>query len=226
MKKLYMLIILSSIVLGILIGSMIKDFKSKQELYTDKYNILKKEIKKNKKNIKELKKYKEKLDKESDKLKDKHTDKKELNKIEDLKKILSYKDVSGEGLVIKIDATDDSVGNISNIIDYNKILINLVNELKINGAVFISINNQRINQYSEIILAGSHININSTPIAQPYEIKAIGDIDKLSSYINKSNNYLEDISINYRMKVDCKIEDNIDIPKIEVEDKLRYLKEG
>ena len=63
------------------------------------------------------------------------------------------------------------------MIDYNRILLNIVNDLKANGAKFISINNQRINKYSEIILAGNHININSTPIAQPYNIKVIGDIN-------------------------------------------------
>lgn len=226
MKKRYVLIILASTVLGVLIGSTIKDFKSKAELYVSKDDIVKREIKITKKTIKGLKKEKENLDKELQDLKDTYTDKSEINKVEKLKKLLSYTDINGSGITIKVDALNEETGNIANSVDYNKILINLVNELKVNGATFISINNQRINQYSEIILAGSHININSTPIAQPYEIKAIGDIDKLSTYVNKNNNYLESIIVNYPMKVDYKIEDNINMLKIEVPNKLKYLREG
>ena len=105
-------------------------------------------------------------------------------------------------------------------------IINLVNELKVNGGKFISINGQRINQYSAIILAGSHINVNSIPIAQPYEIKVIGDIDKLSSYVNKGNNYIDNIILNYPMKVEYKVEESINMPKIEIPNKLRYIREG
>ena len=143
-----------------------------------------------------------------------------------MKEVLSYTDIKGKGITIIIDALNEDIGNIANTVDYNKILINLVNELKINGGKFISINGQRINQYSAIILAGSHINVNSIPIAQPYEIKVIGDIDKLSSYVNEGNNYIDNIILNYPMKVEYKVEESINMPKIEIPNKLRYIREG
>ena len=226
MKKKYMLIILASTVLGILIGSIIKDFQSKKELYISKDDIVKKEIKVAKKSIKNLKKEKIDLDEELDTLKEKYIEESDINQIEELKDILSYTDVQGDGITIKIDSLNEDVGNIANSVDYNKILINLVNNLKVNGGKYISINGQRLNQYSEIILAGSHININSVPIAQPYEVKVIGDLEKLSSYINENNNYIENIAENYPMKVEYKIEKNISLPKIEVPNKLKYIKEG
>ncbi|QJA10034.1 DUF881 domain-containing protein [Romboutsia sp. CE17] len=226
MKKKYMLIILASTVLGILIGSIIKDFQSKKELYISKDDIVKKEIKVAKKSIKNLKKEKIDLDEELDTLKEKYIEESDINQIEELKEILSYTDVQGDGITIKIDSLNEDVGNIANSVDYNKILINLVNNLKVNGGKYISINGQRLNQYSEIILAGSHININSVPIAQPYEVKVIGDLEKLSSYINENNNYIENIAENYPMKVEYKIEKNISLPKIEVPNKLKYIKEG
>ena len=226
MKKKYMLIILASTVLGILIGSIIKDFQSKKELYISKDDIVKKEIKVAKKSIKNLKKEKIDLDEELDALKEKYIEESDINQIEELKEILSYTDVQGDGITIKIDSLNEDVGNIANSVDYNKILINLVNNLKVNGGKYISINGQRLNQYSEIILAGSHININSVPIAQPYEVKVIGDLEKLSSYINENNNYIENIAENYPMKVEYKIEKNISLPKIEVPNKLKYIKEG
>ncbi|MFR8620415.1 MAG: DUF881 domain-containing protein, partial [Romboutsia timonensis] len=88
---------------------------------------------------------------------------------------------------------------------------------------YISINNQRLNQYSEISLAGSHININSTPIAQPYNINVIGDIDELTDYINKKNTYLDSIGKNYQLKVETKIEKNITIEKMSIINKLEYI---
>ena len=216
MKKKYVLIILASIVLGVLIGSMIKDLESMEGLYTSKDDIAKKEIRMTNKSIKKLQNEKKDLDKEINILREKYTDIDEIKKMDDMKEVLSYTDIKGKGITIIIDALNEDIGNIANTVDYNKILINLVNELKINGGKFISINGQRINQYSAIILAGSHININSIPIAQPYEIKVIGDIDKLSSYVNEGNNYIDNIILNYPMKVEYKVEESINMPKIEI----------
>ena len=226
MKKKYVLIILASIVLGVLIGNMIKDLESMEVLYTSKDDIAKKEIKMTNKSIKRLQNERKDLDKEINILREKYTDIDEIKKMDDMKEVLSYNDIKGKGIIITIDALNEDVGNIANTVDYNKILINLVNELKVNGGKFISINGQRINQYSAIILAGSHINVNSIPIAQPYEIKVIGDIDKLSSYVNKGNNYIDNIILNYPMKVEYKVEESINMPKIEIPNKLRYIREG
>lgn len=226
MKKKYVLIILASIVLGVLIGSMIKDLESMEVLYTSKDDIAKKEIKMTNKSIKKLQNEKKDLDKEINILREKYTDIDEIKKMDYMKEVLSYNDIKGKGIIITIDALNEDVGNIANTVDYNKILINLVNELKINDGKFISINGQRINQYSAIILAGSHINVNSIPIAQPYEIKVIGDIDKLSSYVNEGNNYIDNIILNYPMKVEYKVEESINMPKIEIPNKLRYIREG
>ena len=226
MKKKYVLIILASIVLGVLIGNMIKDLESMEVLYTSKDDIAKKEIKMTNKSIKKLQNERKDLDKEINILREKYTDIDEIKKMDDMKEVLSYTDIKGKGITIIIDALNEDIGNIANTVDYNKILINLVNELKVNGGKFISINGQRINQYSAIILAGSHINVNSIPIAQPYEIKVIGDIDKLSSYVNKGNNYIDNIILNYPMKVEYKVEESINMPKIEIPNKLRYIREG
>jgi len=214
MKNKYVLIILSCIVLGILIGISIKDLQSREGLVISKDDITKKEIRITKKSIKKLDKEIKKLNKETKSLKIEYMNLDSIKEIENLKQVLSYTDIKGKGIIITIDAANEETGNIANEIDYNKILINLINVLKANGAKFISINNQRINQYSGIVLAGNHININYTPIAQPYIIKVIGDIDKLSLYLNKSDNYLDNIVLNYPMKVEYRIDESISIPKI------------
>lgn len=185
MKRNYMSIIFIVFIIGLLIGILIKDYNKQVSLYVNKDKFIKNEIKSTQKSIKVMGKEKEKIEKEIEILKSKNQNSKVANQVNTLKEILGYIDVKGSGLLINIDAINDEMGNIANSIDYNKILLNIVNEIKVNGGEYVSINNQRLNQYSEISLAGNHININSTPIAQPYNINVIGDVDKLTDYINK-----------------------------------------
>ena len=214
MKRNYMSIIFIVFIIGLLSGILIKDYYKQEYLYINKDKLIKKEIKSTQKNIKVMSKEKKKMEKEIENLKSKNQDSKVANQINTVK---------GSGLLIKIDAINDEIGNIANFVDYNKILLNIVNEIKVNGGEYISINNQRLNQYSEISLAGSHININSTPIAQPYNINVIGDIDELTDYINKKNTYLDSIGKNYQLKVETKIEKNITIEKMSIINKLEYI---
>lgn len=224
MKKNYVSIILIVFILGLIIGILAKDYNNQESTYINKDKIIKKEIKSLKKTIKIQTKQKQKLEKEVENITLSNKDSKLNQKLDSLKEELGYADINGEGFEINIDAADSEIGNIANMIDYNRILLNIVNDLKANGAKFISINNQRINQYSEIILAGNHININSTPIAQPYNIKVIGDINKLTSYIDRDYTYIDNIVKNYPLKVDIKLKNNIVIEKMSIVNKLDYIK--
>ncbi|WP_242824177.1 DUF881 domain-containing protein [[Clostridium] dakarense] len=188
-----------------------------------KDTLVKKEVKQVNKNIKKLNKSKEKLEEELYGLKTKYEDNEKIKEIENIKSMLSYTNLDNEGIIIKIDALNEDTGNIANFVDYNKILINLINEIKINGGEFISINDQRINQYSEIVLAGSHININSVPIAPPYEFKVIGNTQKLKKYIDKDSQYIKNIKNSYPLKIEKKFEKNISMEKMNIPNKLRYI---
>ena len=223
MKRNYMSIIFIVFIIGLLIGILIKDYNKQVSLYVNKDKFIKNEIKSTQKSIKVMGKEKEKIEKEIEILKSKNQNSKVENQVNTLKEILGYIDVKGSGLLINIDAINDEMGNIANSIDYNKILLNIVNEIKVNGGEYVSINNQRLNQYSEISLAGNHININSTPIAQPYNINVIGDVDKLTDYINKKNTYLDSIGNNYQLRVETKIEKNITIEKLNIINKLENI---
>ncbi|WP_303005764.1 DUF881 domain-containing protein [Romboutsia ilealis] len=223
MKRNYMSIIFIVFIIGLLIGILIKDYNKQVSLYVNKDKFIKNEIKSTQKSIKVMGKEKEKIEKEIEILKSKNQNSKVANQVNTLKEILGYIDVKGSGLLIIIDAINDEMGNIANSIDYNKILLNIVNEIKVNGGEYVSINNQRLNQYSEISLAGNHININSTPIAQPYNINVIGDVDKLTDYINKKNTYLDSIGNNYQLRVETKIEKNITIEKLNIINKLENI---
>lgn len=225
MKRNYVSIIFTVFIVGVLIGILVKDYNNQDTTYMNKDKIIKKEIKTSRKEVRRMNKEKEELEKEKEKLKlSLKTQNPDINKeLNILKEKLGYTEVKGDGLKITIDSINDEVGNIANMVDYNKILVKLINELKVNGAEFISINNQRINQYSEISLAGSHININSTPIAQPYNISVIGDLNKLNNYIIKKSTYLSSMDKNYDLKVNYKIEKKLSIEKMSIINKLYYI---
>ncbi|MGL5314532.1 MAG: DUF881 domain-containing protein [Peptostreptococcaceae bacterium] len=223
MKNKYMLIILTSAVLGIFIGLELKEPQIKEDSYISKDRATKNQINITDKSIKNLEKESEKLHKELDNLKEEHTDTESVEELQSLKEILSYTDLEGEGISIKIDALSEEIGNIANFVDYNKILINIVNEVKSNGGRYISINGQRINHYSEIVLAGNHININSMPVAPPYEIKIIGNFEQLSNYMDKGSKYLNSIQVNYPIKVEMKLEKSITMKKMNLPNKLKYI---
>jgi uncharacterized protein YlxW (UPF0749 family) len=223
MKKEYVSIILVSTILGIFIGFIFKEHIKKLENYDNKDYIKRKEIIQTNKSIKSLSKEKENLEDEYETLKKENESSWNIEAINSKKEELSYTDLNGKGVIIKIDAVSEEIGNIANFVDYNKILIKIVNDLKQHGGEYISINEQRLNQYSEITLAGNHININSNAIAPPYEIKCIGE--KISKdYINDLNKYVENLQNNYPLKIEIIESDNIELSKISIPDKLRYIK--
>jgi uncharacterized protein YlxW (UPF0749 family) len=224
MKKGYMLIISISAILGITIGIMSKSaYKNNNSLvYTD--TVLNNELDSKEQEISKLSKQKEKIEKQLKNLQEKHIDKKDQNHINSIKSTLSYGNTTGEGIIINIDSSVEEEINLANLIESKNILVDLVNELKINGGEVISINNQTLNQYSDIVLAGNHININATPIAPPYEIKVIGNRNMLSKNISKDNEFIKHINKEYRLYVNITESSSINIPKIQIEKELKYIK--
>lgn len=87
--------------------------------------------------------------------------------------------VKGKGIIIVLDDNTEGMKANPND-DPNKYLIhyehllNLISELKVGGAEAISVNDQRLITTSEIRCVGNVILINTTRIAPPFEIKAIG----------------------------------------------------
>lgn len=222
MKKEYKVILLNSLLLGGLIGIALKSYKVEENTLISNDNIIKKEIKSMNNSIGKLLEEKENLEEILKKIKQENLDNSTLNKINAIKMNLGYIDIYGEGITLLIDSSYQSDFNIATIVEAKNILINIVNELKINGGEFISINNQTLNQYSEIVLAGNHININSTPIAPPYEIKAIGDKELLYNDL-KNNHYIESIEKDYPIKISISRDDRIKLNKIEIPRKLKYI---
>lgn len=116
-----------------------------------------------------------------------------------LKRRAGLTQVTGPGITVILDdnaavaatvkATEPFAFDPSNYIIHDKDLLYLVNDLKIGGAEAISINNQRIISSSDIRCVGTVILVNSTRLAPPYEVKAIGDPEKLVDYVMEGQIY-------------------------------------
>lgn len=102
-----------------------------------------------------------------------------------LKMISGESRISGEGVILVIDSGKDE--NIALKMENKKILLLLINELRLNGAETISINGQQITNLSGITLAGTHLDINNTEIGPEYEVKIIGDSEKLYRFLDKKS---------------------------------------
>jgi len=120
-------------------------------------------------------------------------------------------DVQGPGVFITVnDPVADKYQEDYSIITNNfDLLLGLVNRLKEAGAEAISINEQRISNTTEISLAGSNININGTPTAPPYYIKAIGNPQTLDGALNLRGGIIYIMKVKYNLVVDTEIKDKI-----------------
>jgi len=108
-------------------------------------------------------------------------------------------EISGEGIVITLDdnstgasaakASDPANYRPNDYIIHDKNLLYLVNELKQANAQGIAINNQRIAASSDIRCVGTVIMVNSTRVAPPFEIAAVGNARKLKNAIEEGREY-------------------------------------
>lgn len=133
--------------------------------------------------------------------------------ITELGRITGYEPVKGPGINIMVDSYTDT--NLAYLMEDKKLFILLLNDLKLNGAEAVSVNGQRVGLLSEITLAGSHININNTPIAPPYSISAIGDSGSLYNNLDEKTPVIDIMRNAYGLKVIIKREKYISIPSIE-----------
>ncbi|MEJ8554518.1 DUF881 domain-containing protein [Tepidibacter sp. Z1-5] len=224
MKKSYIHILILSLVLGMGVGIQFKSnyntvgelsFFDKQII--DKVNRVKQENKK-------LIVKKEQLNNQLEILEENKIDdplgKSMKENIDNLKMTLGYKDVQGSGMIIKIDTKEDI--NLGDLMETNNFFVRLINQIKKHGGEVISINNQRVSQYSAIALAGRHINVNFTPIVQPYEIKIIGNTDTLNKYVNDPNAEIEYMR-SYGLDIDIKSHDMLIIEGMPREKELKQI---
>ena len=144
--------------------------------------------------------------------------------------MLGLTDVTGSGLIITLKDNDtvtrNSISPFDNIEKYlvhAVDLIEVVNALKNAGAEAISINDQRITNYSAIYCAGNVIVVNGQKIGSPLEIKAIGSPELLYGSLSIPGGYIE-LLRDTGVIVDMKKSDNITINKFDGIMKSNYMK--
>ena len=142
---------------------------------------------------------------------------KELN---EYNMLVGKTNVTGSGVVLTLKdnfLTSYTAGNLAYI----------VNELKNAGAEAISINGQRIINMTDIVMIQTrYILINGQKISAPYEVKAIGNKDKLNEALTFPNEGLIDYYKNKDYTMEMSIQDNIHIPAYNQEINLKYIEEA
>lgn len=147
-----------------------------------------------------------------------------LNKENEIKQdnvLLGLTDVSGSGIVITL--KDNNTVNRSSLSPLDNIelylvhagdLVEVVNALRNAGAEAISINGQRITNFTSIYCAGNVVVVNGEKISSPVEIKAIGSPELLYGSITIPGGYLE-LMKETGVVVEVNKADNISIGKYE-----------
>lgn len=107
------------------------------------------------------------------------------NELDQLKLMAGQTAVKGPGIVITLD--DQEKARTAKdpefyMIHYSSILY-IVNDLRAASAEAISVNNERIVSTSDIRCAGSIILVNTSRLAPPYEIRAIGNPNQLEAAV-------------------------------------------
>lgn len=128
-------------------------------------------------------------------------------------------DVTGPGIEIILSSSRDE--NIAMIVEYRKYLVNLLNELRVFGGEAFEVNEHRIVDRTELTLAGNHINVNGTPIAPPYVVRSIGNLNELKQYVEYST-FIFDMMEEDGVVADITFHDDMIIEGFRGEKAFRY----
>ncbi len=117
--------------------------------------------------------------------------------IKQLQLLAGFTAVQGPGVQVSLDdnrkgaedaqASDPSDYKPDDYLIHYTHLLYIVNELRVGGAEAISINDQRIVGSTDIRCAGPLILVNTTRLAPPYIIRAIGDQENMSQVLQMTD---------------------------------------
>ena len=130
------------------------------------------------------------------------------------KMLAGFTEVEGKGVALILEDNEEEQITSSH-------LLNLVNELKYAGAEAISINNNRITNFTDIVDVNYIIMIDGIKISSPYEVKAIGDQTYLSSTLNAKDGFLSTYK-ETGFTISMSEESKLQIPKYNKEIKIKY----
>lgn len=232
-------IFIASIIIGILISSNmnLSKFNNKvllnlaeyQKAYD--YNIkLNRDIRSLKEEHRE---YNKKLKKYKENVNNKGTLQLEMEEeIKTNEMILGSADVEGEGVEITLDdASSESQGGIVSPEDWNFLIVHaedimkVINDLKFAGGEAISVNGQRIIRRTNIFCWGAFPEIDKIKVPPPFDIKVIGDKEKLFNYLEGNESMVSILKMR-GISVHIVKKDNINILGINKKLDYNYVKES
>lgn len=118
--------------------------------------------------------------------------------IKEDKMLIGLADVTGDGIVITLKdngtvrrSTLASLDSIEQYLVHAVDVLEVVNALKNAGAEAISVNDQRVTNFTDIYCAGNVIQINGQKISSPIEIKAIGSPELLYGSLKIPGGYIQ-----------------------------------
>lgn len=94
--------------------------------------------------------------------------------------------VKGAGIILVLDDANDPLLEPDQALVHYSYLLRIINELNSAGAKAISINGERVVSTTEVRCAGPTILMNMRRVAAPFEIRAIGDPEKMEKQLNRS----------------------------------------
>lgn len=137
-------------------------------------------------------------------------------------------DIEGEGIELTLnDSGGEFTGTVKGYNDVGEMLHDydiryVLNALKSAGAEAISVNGQRVLSNSEIYCNAEFILINGVKTGAPFNIKAIGDEDKLKSYMLADGNYLRYLEMRSHNNISFKLSTNSDVKIFSSNNNIRY----
>lgn len=137
-------------------------------------------------------------------------------------------EVSGPGIVLKVNDGNININEESSYEIMNKILHDsdmalIINELRKAGAEAISVNNHRIVPWSGVICNWAFIGFeDGTMESAPFNIYAIGDPEKLKAALLEEGSHIKELMIR-KLSVEIEKLDNITMPPTKANGNIKYM---
>lgn len=232
MKKGKIIILISSIILGLFISFMMKsNLESYAPVTISSLESTQNEIKAINNEINELKTEYQERENEFDLLKDINlTDNSIVDKLSiDLitsKSSSGHVMLEGPGIIIKMydNPTEEIIGDVNDYIIHDVDVLNILNDLRVAGAEAISINTERVVNSSELKCGGPIIRINGVSIGTPFIIRAIGDQQLLMAAVNAPYTYGDALKNIFNIGFEPEVEDDLSIPAYSGNFSFKYAK--
>lgn len=232
-NKAKILILTSSIAVGVFIGTMMKsNLESYAPVTISSLEITQEEIRVLNNEVNDFKKIYDEKEEELESLRSiSYTDNTIVDKLNiDLassKSISGHQALEGPGITIKMydNPEDEIIGaDVNDDVIHDVDMLNILNDLRVAGAEAISINGERVVSSSEMKCGGPIIRINGKSVGTPFIISAIGDPKLLMAAMIAPGTYGDALKNTFAIGFEPEEEDDLFIPAYSGDFSFKYAK--